>query len=468
MAPGEVRSQADSSQLSLEEARQKVASLLQRIQTRDPHETEFLQAVEEVATSVTPLFQERPEYLTVFELLAEPEAIATFRVPWVDDRGVHRTNRGFRVQFSSVLGPYKGGLRFHATVTLSVVKFLGFEQIFKNALTGLPLGGGKGGSDFDPKGKSDAEIMRFCQSFMTALARHLGPHRDVPAGDIGVGKREVGFLFGQYRRMVTRHDGVLTGKDIKWGGSQLRPEATGYGAVYFATHAAKDAGLSLSGESANISGSGNVALYAAKKLVQVGAKVQTVSDSKGTLVSLSSDGFSLDDVERLMKLKFEDRGSLSQASQLIGKAEFFPGKKPWGLKPCTFAFPSATQNEVDKEDAKILTQTGTKFVVEGANMPTTLEALAVFKAANVVVCPAKAANAGGVAVSGLEMSQNSMRLQWTPQEVDDKLHNIMKSIYETCRDAGEKYFSSSRELVMGANVAAFQKVADSIIEQGYV
>lgn len=398
------------------------------------------------------------------ETIAEPERVITFRVPWIDDKGVQRVNRGYRVQFSSALGPYKGGLRLHPTVNLGVIKFLGFEQIFKNALTGLPMGGGKGGSDFDPKGKSDNEIMAFCTSFMTSLYRHIGHNCDVPAGDIGVGGREIGYLYGQYKRLTGQFEGVLTGKNTRWGGSLIRPEATGYGAVYFAQNWCEDHKVNLKGAKCLVSGSGNVAQYTIEKLLELGAIPITVSDSTGYV--LEPNGFTKDKLEKIMHLKNVKRGRIQEYCKESSTAKFVAGKKPWEVKDVLIAFPSATQNEIDENDAKTLAANGCKLVVEGANMPSTKEAIQVYESKGIVLCPGKAANAGGVAVSGLEMTQNSTRLSWTREEVDIRLKDIMKNIYQVSKQAGAKYGTGN--IQHGANIAGFLKVADSVVEQGCV
>eukprot|EP00920_Eleutheroschizon_duboscqi_P032469 GHVT01078410.1.p1 GENE.GHVT01078410.1~~GHVT01078410.1.p1 ORF type:complete len:492 (+),score=109.77 GHVT01078410.1:221-1477(+) len=415
--------------------------------------------------SLRPLIQKFPKYLGVLETIAEPEGSFTFRIPWLDDEGVQRINRGYRVQFSSALGPFKGGLRFHPTVTLSVMKFLGFEQIFKNSLTGLPLGGAKGGSDFDPKGKSDAEILRFCQSFMVALAKHIGPSQDVPAGDIGVGAREIGYLYGQYKRLTSHFEGALTGKDPKWGGSNLRPEATGYGAVMFAAHALQAMGKSFAGLRCAISGSGNVALFCAERLLASGVTVLTLSDSTGYVVEPL--GFSAAQLEMVKRLKITGRERISAYCKLSRTASFVPGRRPWEVA-CDVAFPCATQNEIDIHAAQLLIENKCKMVVEGANMPTTNDAIALFKSKGVVLCPAKAANAGGVAVSGLEMAQNAMRVSWSRARVEEELKKIMKSIFDDCQNAAREHVGDPMDLQAGANIAGFIKVADSVIQQGCV
>jgi len=434
------------------------------VAARDPHQTEFLQAVDEVLESLEPLFAKYPHYLKVLPAICEPERVIQFRVPWQDDSGNMQVNRGFRVQFNQGIGPYKGGLRFHPSVNLSIIKFLGFEQIFKNALTTLPMGGGKGGSDFNPKGKSDSEVLRFCQSFMTELAKHIGPDCDVPAGDIGVGGREIGFLFGQYKRLTNCHQGVLTGKGYGWGGSLIRPEATGYGCVYALNEFLIDNGKSMSGKNVLISGSGNVAQYAAEKVLELGGKVLSFSDSNGTIIKES--GFSQEEVQKVMHLKNVTRGRCKELEN--SEIVFHEGKRPWGLvKNVDFALPCATQNEIETGDAENLVKAGCSAVFEGANMPSTPDAIRVYKEKNVAYFPAKAANAGGVAVSGLEMAQNSARLEWTREEVDNRLKGIMKSIYVTCRDTA-KDLGHEGDFQLGANAAGFKKVADSMIAQGMV
>eukprot|EP01068_Selenidium_serpulae_P010941 Selendium_serpulae@DN5568_c0_g1_i1.p1 len=440
----------------------QLEELYKKIEIRDKDQPEFLQAVREVIDSLEPVLLKNPKYLKVLETIAEPERVMTFRVCWVDDKGVQQVNRGYRVQFSSALGPYKGGLRFHPTVNLGIIKFLGFEQIFKNSLTTLQLGGGKGGSDFDPKGKSDNEIMRFCQSFMTALWRDIGQSTDVPAGDIGVGGREIGYLFGQYKRLQNSYEGVLTGKNPKWGGSLLRPEATGYGAVYFVKNVLQDRNDTISGKRCLVSGSGNVAQYCAEKLIELGAKVLTLSDSGGYV--LEENGFTKEQLEKVMHLKEIERKRISEYTKISSTAKYFPGKRPWEV-PCDIAFPSATQNEIEIADAIALEKGGCKFVVEGANMPSDLAACTHYKKAGITLCPAKAANAGGVAVSGLEMAQNSARLNWESKDVDVKLQTIMKNIYEASRDAAKTY-GRAGDLAAGANIAGFLKLAEAVIEQG--
>lgn len=431
---------------------------------RDPDQTEFLQAVDEVLESLEPLFEKYPHYLKVLPAICEPERVIQFRCPWQDDSGNMQVSRGFRVQFNQGIGPYKGGLRFHPSVNLSIIKFLGFEQIFKNALTTLPMGGGKGGSDFNPKGKSDGEVLRFCQSFMTELAKHIGPDCDVPAGDIGVGGREIGFLFGQYKRLTNCHQGVLTGKGYGWGGSLIRPEATGYGCVYALNEFLIDNGKSMTGKNVLISGSGNVAQYAAEKVIELGGKVLSFSDSNGTITK--STGFTQAEVEQVMHLKNKKRGRCAELAN--SEITFHAGKRPWGLfKSVDFALPCATQNEIETGDAESLVAAGCSAVFEGANMPSTPDAIRVYKEKSVSYFPAKAANAGGVAVSGLEMAQNSARLEWTREEVDNRLKGIMKSIYTTCRDTAAD-LGHPGDFQLGANAAGFKKVADSMIAQGMV
>ncbi len=434
------------------------------IKSKNPNEPEFLQAVMEVAEAVIPYIEENPKYKTakILQRIAEPERTLIFRVPWVDDKGEVQVNRGYRVEFNSAIGPYKGGLRFHPTVNLSVLKFLGFEQIFKNSLTTLPMGGGKGGSDFDPKGKSDREVMAFCQSFMTELARHIGADTDVPAGDIGVGGREIGFMFGQYKRLRNEFTGVLTGKGRNWGGSLIRPEATGYGTVYFAAEMLKTKGQSFEGKTVVVSGSGNVAQYAIEKATQLGAKVVTASDSNGYIYD--KDGITAEKLAFLMELKNVKRGRIKEYADKYG-CEYVDGKTPWGVK-CDIALPCATQNELNESDANTLVSNGCICVAEGANMPSTLEATNVFLAKKILFAPGKASNAGGVATSGLEMSQNSLRLSWSREEVDERLHNIMKSIHAACVKYGTD--GDAVNYVKGANIAGFVKVADAMLDQGVV
>eukprot|EP00271_Cylindrocystis_brebissonii_P010831 TRINITY_DN2724_c0_g1_i1.p1 TRINITY_DN2724_c0_g1~~TRINITY_DN2724_c0_g1_i1.p1 ORF type:complete len:457 (+),score=117.12 TRINITY_DN2724_c0_g1_i1:229-1599(+) len=443
--------------------------VLAKVQKRDPSQLEFLQAVDEVVSTLTPVFIKYPEYVDIFERLVEPERAIQFRVPWIDDQGRAQVNRGFRVQFNQALGPYKGGLRFHPTVTLSVIKFLGFEQVFKNSLTTLAMGGGKGGSDFDPKGKSDNEVMRFCQSFMTELHRYMGPDTDVPAGDIGVGGREIGFMYGQYKRLTSRFEGVLTGKGLAWGGSLLRTEATGYGLVYYTVNALEGAGKTLKGAKCAVSGSGNVAQYCIQKLLHEGAIPITFSDSSGYVVD--EEGITHEKLAVLIDIKDNKRGRVSDYVKTYSSAKFVAGERPWGV-PCDYAFPCATQNEVNEGDAQKLVKGGCKGVFEGANMPSDASAIKVYLANDILYGPAKAANAGGVAVSGLEMAQNSQRLPWSKEEVDIKLQGIMKSIYEESKKAaiefGYSMESNPGSLMAGANIAGFLKVARAMKEQGVV
>lgn len=428
-------------------------------------EPEFLQAVLEVLESLGPALDACPQYLEngILERMVEPERQIVFRVPWTDDKGRVCVNRGFRVQFNSAIGPYKGGLRFHPSVNLGILKFLGFEQIFKNALTSLPIGGGKGGSDFDPKGKTDAEVMRFCQSFMTELSRHIGADSDVPAGDIGVGGREIGYLFGQYKRMRNEFTGVLTGKSLLWGGSLIRPEATGYGAVYFAKEMLATRDETLEGKRCVISGSGNVAQYTAEKLIELGAVPVSFSDSGGTVYD--PDGIDTEKLAYVMHLKNVRRGRIKEYAEKFN-CEYREGATPWSI-PCDCAFPSATQNELQGEDATDLLKNKCYVVSEGANMPSTPEAVDQFLEAKILYGPGKAANAGGVATSGLEMSQNSMRLSWTREEVDGRLQEIMKSIHQSCLDTAER-FEMPGNYVAGANIAGFTRVADAMLDQGVV
>jgi glutamate dehydrogenase (NADP+) len=433
---------------------------------RNPAEPEFHQAVQEVVESLIPVLERQPKYLDhrILERIVEPERIILFRVPWLDDRGDVRVNRGYRVEFNSALGPYKGGLRFHPTVNLGVLKFLGFEQIFKNSLTTLPMGGGKGGSDFDPKGKTDTEVMRFCQSFMTELFRHIGANTDVPAGDIGVGGREIGYMFGQFKRIRNSFEGVLTGKGLNWGGSLIRPEATGYGCVYFAESMLASRGESFAGKRVAISGSGNVAQYAAEKCIQLGAKVVSLSDSGGYVVF--EDGLDGEQWNAVMDLKNVRRGRISDLTAKFPHVEYRQGTGVWNVK-CDVALPCATQNEVSGDDARALVKNGCVCVAEGANMPSTPEAIEVFLAKKVLFAPGKAANAGGVATSGLEMSQNSMRLSWTREEVDTRLRDIMSRIHTACVTTAAEY-DQPGNYVAGANIAGFIKVADAMIDQGLV
>ncbi|OOW04561.1 glutamate dehydrogenase [Pseudomonas sp. MF6394] len=443
---------------------ESVDSFLARLKKRDPDQPEFHQAVEEVLRSLWPFLEANPHYLTsgILERICEPERAITFRVSWVDDHGQVQVNRGFRIQMNSAIGPYKGGLRFHPSVNLGVLKFLAFEQTFKNSLTSLPMGGGKGGSDFDPKGKRDAEVMRFCQAFMSELYRHIGADVDVPAGDIGVGAREIGFLFGQYKRLSNQFTSVLTGKGMTYGGSLIRPEATGFGCVYFAEEMLKRQGQRVEGKRVAVSGSGNVAQYAARKVMDLGGKVISLSDSEGTLYAES--GLTEEQWSALLELKNVQRGRISELATRFG-LEFRKGQTPWELA-CDIALPCATQNELDADAARTLLRNGCLCVAEGANMPTTLEAVDIFIDAGILFAPGKASNAGGVAVSGLEMSQNAMRLLWTAGEVDSKLHNIMQSIHHACVHYGEE--NGRINYVKGANIAGFVKVADAMLAQGIV
>jgi glutamate dehydrogenase (NADP+) len=441
-----------------------VEKFMAMIIAKNPGETEFHQAVHEVAETVIPYTEQYPELqkAKILERISEPERVIMFRVPWIDDKGAFQVNRGFRIQMNSALGPYKGGLRFHPSVYLGILKFLAFEQVFKNSLTTLPMGGGKGGSDFDPKGKSDNEVMRFCQSFMSELFRHIDADTDVPAGDIGVGGREVGFMFGQYKRLRNEFTGVLTGKSIEWGGSLIRPEATGYGCVYFLDEMLKTKGKSLKGATAVVSGSGNVAQYAAEKVIQLGGKVLTFSDSEGFIYD--KDGIDKAKLAWVMELKNVKRGRIKEYADKFG-ADYYAGKTPWGVK-CDVALPCATQNELNGKDAELLVGNGCQAVAEGANMPCTPEAMHVFLKAGVLYAPGKASNAGGVAVSGLEMSQNSMRLSWTREEVDERLQNIMKNIHATCVKYGRE--GNGINYVKGANIGGFVKVAHAMLAQGHV
>ncbi|MFA5192846.1 MAG: NADP-specific glutamate dehydrogenase [Verrucomicrobiia bacterium] len=439
--------------------------VLEIVGKRNAGEPEFLQAVNEVFESLEPVLKKHKKYedARILERIVEPERQIMFRVPWQDDKGKIHVNRGYRIEFNSAIGPYKGGLRFHPSVNISILKFLGFEQVFKNSLTTLPMGGGKGGSDFDPKGKSDNEVMRFCQSFMTELSRHIGPDTDVPAGDIGVGGREIGFLFGQYKRLRNEFSGVLTGKGLKWGGSLIRPEATGYGAVYFADEMLKTRSESFMGKVCTVSGSGNVAQYTVEKLLHLGAKPVSLSDSNGTIYD--KDGINEEKLAWVIDLKNVKRGRIKEYVAKFG-GQYLEGKRPWGI-PCQCAFPSATQNEVNGDDAKTLLKNGCKLVSEGANMPSTPEAVELFVKNKVMYGPGKAANAGGVATSGLEMSQNSMRLAWTREEVDRRLNDIMKAIHKACSETAKEY-GQPTNYVMGANIAGFVKVADSMLDHGLV
>ena len=438
-----------------------VERVIEQVKAKNAEQPEFIQAVTEVLTSLEPVIEAHPEYEAagLLERIVEPERVIMFRVPWVDDEGKVQVNRGFRVQFNSCLGPYKGGLRLHPSVDLGIIKFLGFEQIFKNSLTTLPMGGGKGGCDFDPKGKSDLEVMRFCQSFMTELYRHIGADTDVPAGDIGTGAREVGFMFGQYKRIKNVWEGVLTGKGLAYGGSLARTEATGYGLCYYMKEMLAYKGTSFEDKTVAISGSGNVAIYACQKATQLGAKVVTMSDSNGFIYD--PNGINLDVVKDIKEVK---RGRIKEYAERVPGSTYTEGQRPWGVK-CDIALPCATQNELNGDDAKALIANGCKFVAEGANMPSTPEAVAAFQANGVFFGPAKAANAGGVATSGLEMSQNSLRLSWTFEEVDQRLHDIMVNIFKTCIESAKKY-GHDDDLVMGANIGGFEKIADAMLAQG--
>ncbi len=443
-----------------------IDDVLNYVVNNNPAQPEFIQAVTEVLTSLEPVIKRYPKYQkhSILERLVVMDRALIFRVGWIDDQGRYRINRGYRVQFNNALGPYKGGLRFHPSVYLGLLKFLGFEQIFKNALTTLPMGGGKGGSDFDPKGKSDNEVMRFCQSFMTELYRHIGPHTDVPAGDIGVGGREIGFLFGQYKRLQNEFTGVLTGKGYGWGGSLIRPEATGYGMAYFAREMLTTRDESLEGKVCTVSGSGNVAQYGVERITQLGGKCVTLSDSGGTIYD--KDGIDLEKLAFVMDLKNVRRGRIREYVEKYPKAKFFDGERPWKI-PCDCAFPCATENEIDLDDAKTLVKNGCHLIAEGANMPSTLEATEYFLENEVLFGLGKAANAGGVAVSGLEMAQNAQHLTWPREEVDDRLQHIMKSIHTTVRETAAEY-GKPGNYVVGANIAGFHKVADAMVAQGVV
>jgi len=442
-----------------------VENLLVQVRTKNPSEPEYHQAVEEFVESLELVLHRHPEYRSakILERIVEPERTVVFRVPWMDDQGEIHINRGYRIQMNSAIGPYKGGLRFHPSVTSGILKFLAFEQVFKNALTSLPMGGGKGGSDFDPKGKSDHEVMRFCQSFMTELFRHIGPEIDVPAGDIGVGTREIGFLFGQYKRLTREFTGVLTGKGLHWGGSLIRPEATGYGVVYFTEEMLKTRGESVDGKRVAVSGFGNVAWGAVEKITQLGGTVVTLSGPDGFIYD--KDGVKGEKVKYMLEMRASARDCVKDYADKF-KVPFHPDKRPWGVE-VDVALPCATQNELNEEDAKELVKNGCMCVCEGANMPTTMEGVRVFLDAKTLYSPGKASNAGGVATSGLEMSQNSMRLPWPKEEVDHRLHQIMRNIHQTCLQTAEKY-GSPGNYVMGANIAGFLKVADAMIDQGLV
>ena len=444
----------------------KIEAFLKLVEGKNSHETEFLQAVHEVAETVIPFIEDNPKYQgkMLLERMVEPERTIIFRVPWVDDNGNTQVNRGFRVEFNSAIGPYKGGLRFHPTVNLSILKFLGFEQVFKNSLTTLPMGGGKGGSDFDPKGKSDNEVMRFCQSFMSELFRHIGPNTDVPAGDIGVGGREIGFMFGQYKRLQNEFTGVLTGKGFSYGGSLMRPEATGYGCVYFANNMLATKKDSIKGKTVIISGSGNVAQFACEKAIQLGAKVLTMSDSSGYIHD--AEGIDAAKLAHIMEIKNVKRGRISEYLDKYSHATFHEDERPWSVN-CDVAMPCATQNELNKEEAEQLVKNKVIAVAEGANMPTTAEAIEVLHKAKVLFSPGKASNAGGVSTSGLEMSQNSLRMSWTAEEVDEKLHRIMNDIHKACVTYGTEE-DGYVDYVKGANIAGFVKIADAMLAQGVV
>lgn len=437
---------------------------MNKVIEKNPGEKEFHQAVREVAETLMPFIQKNPKYqkAKILERIVEPERVVMFRVPWLDDRGEIQINRGFRIQMNSAIGPYKGGIRFHPSVTLSILKFLAFEQVFKNSLTTLPMGGGKGGSDFNPKGKTDNEVMKFCQSFMTELFRHIGPDTDVPAGDIGVGGREIGFMFGQYKKLKNEFTGILTGKGLNWGGSLIRPEATGYGCVYFAQEMLKTKGESIKDKICIVSGSGNVAQYTVEKINQLGGKVVTLSDSSGMIYD--PDGIDEKKLAYVMELKNVQRGRIKEYAEKYN-CDYETGKTPWKVK-CELAFPSATQNEINKDDAKALIDNGCKLVAEGANMPSTPEAIEIFLENKILFGPGKAANAGGVATSGLEMCQNSMRISWSREEVDQKLHWIMSQIHQSCVKHGKE--NNFVNYIKGANIAGFVKVADAMIDQGLI
>jgi len=459
-----VKPRSSKKQGDLDMSGSSIKDFMADVIKKNPGEVEFHQAVEEVITSVMPYVEKKPIYkeAKILERIVEPERVIMFRVPWIDDKGEVQVNRGFRIDMNSAIGPYKGGLRFHPTVYLGLLKFLAFEQVFKNSLTTLAMGGAKGGSDFDPKGKSNNEVMRFCQSFMSELFRHIGPDTDVPAGDIGVGGREIGFMFGQYKRLRNEFTGVLTGKGLNWGGSLIRPEATGYGCVYFVEEMLKARGESLKGKVCAVSGSGNVAHYTVEKLIQLGAKPVTLSDSSGSVYD--EHGIDEKRLAFVFELKNVRRGRIKEYAQKFG-CKYIEHKRPWNVK-CDIAFPSATQNEIDEKDAKALVKNGCIAIGEGANMPTTPEGIEVFQEAKIAYAPGKAANAGGVATSGLEMSQNSSRLAWTREEVDVKLHGIMVAIHEQCAKYGKK--GNHINYVNGANIGGFVKVADAMLDQGVV
>ena len=443
----------------------KIEEFMKRVMEKNPGEREFHQAVREVAEVVMPFMEDNPKYAKakILEKMVEPERVIIFRVPWIDDKGEPQINRGYRIQMSSAIGPYKGGIRLHPSVNLGILKFLAFEQVFKNSLTTLPMGGSKGGSDFDPKGKSDNEVMKFCQSFMTELQRHIGPDTDVPAGDIGTGSREIGYMFGQYKRLRNEFTGVLTGKGLNWGGSLIRPEATGYGCVYFVQEMLKTRGDSFKGKICAVSGSGNVAQYTVEKVNSLGGKCVTLSDSGGYIYD--ANGINEEKLAFVMEMKNVKRARIKEYTKKYTSAKYHEGKKPWEVK-CDIAFPSATQNEIDESDAKKLVKNDCFVVGEGANMPSTPEAIEVFQAAKILYAPSKAANAGGVATSGLEMSQNSQRLPWTREQVDERLLNIMISIHKSCVKYGKE--GKHINYVKGANIAGFVKVADAMLDQGVV
>lgn len=452
--------------LTMSDTKALVSAFMEEVRARNSHEPEFLQAVQEVAETTIPYIAQNEIYYgkNILLRMVEPERLISFRVAWVDDKGEIHVNRGYRVQMNSAIGPYKGGLRFHPSVNASILKFLAFEQVFKNSLTTLPMGGGKGGSDFDPKGKSDDEVMRFCHAFMTELCRHIGPNTDVPAGDIGVGSREIGYLFGMYKKIRNEFTGVLTGKGLSWGGSQIRPEATGYGTVYFADNMLKTRDESVEGKDVVISGSGNVAQYAAEKVIQMGGKVLTLSDSGGYIHD--SDGIDAEKLAWVMDLKNNRRGRISEYVDRYPNATYHKGETPWNV-PCQIALPCATQNELNGEDARTLLKNGCICVAEGANMPSTLDALHSFQEARILFAPGKASNAGGVATSGLEMSQNSLRISWTREEVDNRLQSIMSDIHDSCIQYGMEA-DGYCNYVKGANIAGFVKVADAMLAQGVI
>ncbi len=443
-----------------------VAKVMEELSAKQPWEKEFLQAAEEVLSSLGSVLDANPIYEKnkILERMVVPERVILFQVPWADDKGEIHVNQGFRVQFNSAIGPYKGGIRFHPSVNLGILKFLGFEQVFKNSLTTLPMGGGKGGSDFDPKGKSDNEVRNFCNSFMRELYRHIGPNTDVPAGDIGVGAREIGYMFGEYKRLVNSYDSVLTGKALEWGGSLVRPEATGYGNSYFAQEMLATKNESFEGKRVLVSGSGNVAQYTVQKLIQLGAKPLSMSDSSGAIID--EDGIDEEKLAFVFDLKNVKRGRISEYVKKFPTAKYYEGKRPWGLTKADVAMPSATQNEINEENAKALIENGCMCVSEGANMPSTPEAIEVYKAAKILYAPGKASNAGGVATSGLEMSQNAMRLSWSREEVDEKLHSIMRNIHKNALEAAAE-FGTPGDYVNGANIAGFKKVASAMIAQGF-